>query len=68
MVYFFVDKDGTEGCSNELPNRNFSEWLGWKNVYGEECTITTLPKGTIEKVIGKKLTWDDEPYEYYGNN
>ena len=65
MVYFFVDKDGTEGCSNELPNRHFSEWLGWKDLY--ECTITTLPKGTIEKVIGKKLTWEDEPYEYYGN-
>lgn len=68
MVYFFVDKDGTEGCSNELPDRNWFEWMGWKNVYGEVCTITRLPKGTIEKLIGKKLTWDDEPYEYNGNN
>lgn len=32
MVYFFVDKDGTEGCANEIPNRNFSEWIGWKDV------------------------------------
>ncbi len=22
-----------------------------------------LPKGSIEKLIGKKLTWDDEPVE-----
>ena len=66
MVYFFVDKDGTEGCANEIPNRNFSEWLGWEDVYGESCTITTLPNGTIEKVIGKKLTWEDEPYYYSG--
>lgn len=68
MVYFFVDKDGTECCANALPNRKFTEWVGWENMDGEECTITLLPKGTIEKVIGKKLTWDDEPYEYYGNN
>ena len=26
--------------------------------------IVVLPKGTIEKLIGKKLTWEDEPYEY----
>lgn len=68
MVYFFVDKDGTEGCSNELPNRMFSEWVGWENTDGVECTITTLPKGTIEKIIGRVLTWDDEPYKYNGNN
>ena len=66
MVYFFVDKDGTEGCANESPNRNFNEWIGWEDVYGESCTITTLPNGTIEKVIGKKLTWEDEPYLYSG--
>lgn len=66
MVYFFVDKDGTEGCANEIPNRNFNEWAEWTDVYGESCTITTLPNGTIEKVIGKKLTWEDEPYYYSG--
>ena len=26
--------------------------------------IVVLPKGSIEKLIGKKLTWEDEPYEY----
>ncbi len=66
MVYFFVNKDNTEGCSNELPNRNFYEWLGWSDVYGNKCTITKLPKGTIEKIIGKKLTWEDEAFEYNG--
>lgn len=66
MVYFFVNKDGTECCANEMPNRNFSEWYGWTDVFGESCDITVLPKGTIEKVIGKTLTWDDEPYYYSG--
>lgn len=67
MVYFFVDKDGAEGCANEKPIRNFSEWCEWKSTDGYDCRIIYLPKGTIKKVIGKKLTWDDEPYEYYGN-
>ena len=66
MVYFFVNKDGTEGCANEIPNRNFKLWMGWENVYGDYCVITALPKGTIEKVIGKTLTWEDEPYYYSG--
>jgi hypothetical protein len=26
--------------------------------------IVVLPKGSIEKLIDKKLTWEDEPYEY----
>ena len=59
MIYFFVDKDGTEGCANEHPTRNYGKWFTWKG-------ITILPKGTIEKVISKKLTWENEPYEYYG--
>lgn len=34
MVYFFVDKDGTEGCANEIPEKGFNEWRSWKDVYG----------------------------------
>ena len=26
-----------------------------------------VPKGTIKKLIGKDLTWNDEPVKYYGN-
>ena len=28
----------------------------------------TLPKGSIEKLIGKKLTWEDEPVELKEEN
>lgn len=36
--------------------------------YGELATVrkttrSKLPKGSIEKLIGKKLTWEDEPFE-----
>lgn len=27
------------------------------------CGYINLPKGTIKKLIGRKLTWNDEPVE-----
>lgn len=29
----------------------------------KQTTKSILPKGSIEKLIGKKLTWTDEPYK-----
>lgn len=29
----------------------------------KQSTRSNLPKGSIEKLIGKKLTWEDEPFE-----
>ena len=28
-----------------------------------QCTNRELPKGTVYKLLGKELTWDDEPVE-----
>ena len=28
-TYFFVDKDGTEGCANEIPHQDCGEWWPW---------------------------------------
>lgn len=43
---------------------------GYENqsTYGELVTVrkttrSKLPKGSIEKLIGKKLTWEDESFE-----
>lgn len=38
----------------------------WAYLIIDECgndynTAIVLPKGTIFKLIGKELTWDDEP-------
>ena len=30
-------------------------------VYGESCTLIPIPKGTIKKLIGKEMNWEDEP-------
>jgi hypothetical protein len=62
MAYLCADKRG-EFIADEYPSRAWDEWRGWRDVYGETCTLISLPKGTIKKLIGKELTWEDEPYE-----
>jgi hypothetical protein len=35
--------------------------MGWENTDGETCTLISVPKGTIKKLIGREMTWEDEP-------
>lgn len=60
MAYICVDKRG-EFIADEYPEKGFYEWKGWRDVYGESCTLIPLPTGTIKKLIGKEMTWEDEP-------
>lgn len=60
MAYLCVDKRG-EFIADEYPEKGFYEWKGWRDVYGESCTLIPIPKGTIKKLIGKEMTWEDEP-------
>lgn len=60
MAYLCVDRWG-EHISNEHPARGFCEWKEWRDVYGESCTLVSVPKGTIKKLIGKEMTWEDDP-------
>ena len=62
MAYLCVDRSGEYIADNE-PTRNWFEWQGWQDVYGESCTLISLPKGTIKALIGREMTWEDEPYE-----
>ena len=61
MAWVTVDKDGRECIyqfrpirikidSQFIPRYKYSMWL-------------ILPKGSIKKLIGKDLTWEDEPVE-----
>jgi hypothetical protein len=87
--WVFVDKDGTEKVSNNLPlRRKFkgvrivsafwgaftgsyskNNWDKWCDGFSSNekdflpFNGVILPKGTIEKIIGRKITWDDEPVE-----
>ena len=54
MPFLAVDEDGTESIFQLEVNYD-----------GVECETDTvyLPSGTIEKLIGRKLTWADDPVE-----
>lgn len=57
MAYVAVDKDGSEYIYRYKPKREYDEWA-----YGGDSFIK-LPQGMIKKMIGRTLTWDDEPVE-----
>jgi hypothetical protein len=67
MAYVAVNKDGSELVSSHQIRRaviNYKEqgyW--WRKVFTDPNDQIILPKGSIEKLIGKKLTWEDEPVE-----
>ena len=54
MAYVAVDGNSDEYIYDVEPCRNIFEWH-----LGAECL--ELPKGSVEKLIGRKLTWADEP-------
>lgn len=60
MAWLCVDKSGTENISQDCPI--------WNNgIWEEELgRIVSVPKGTIEKLIGRKLTHRYKPVHYEG--
>ncbi len=64
MVWLTVDKKGNEEIHSSLPIRiEEDEEIGFWLVSGYKQHYVKVPKGTIEKLIGKKLSWEDEPYK-----
>ena len=69
MAYGAVDKDGQEGLYNRKPfrtdnqgDKTAEEKTHWCPPEYRNWGIY-VPKGSIEKLIGKKMTWEDEPVE-----
>lgn len=61
MAYVAVDRDGTEFIYSHLPERwNGVCWSVPEYLFGHEIS---LPPGTIRKLIGRDLTWSDDPVE-----
>lgn len=53
MAFVYCDKIGGEKISPEKPMRIADFWI---------CKqMLSLPKGSIKKLIGRELNWDDEP-------
>ena len=56
QIWLAVDEDGTERISNDCLVRDDGYWFSQPPFY----EYFLLPEGSIEKLIGRKLTWDDE--------
>lgn len=75
MAWLAVDYDGFEHIFDEKPHRipfdgedSFltGVWKACDDVIDNsmvEIYGIDLPRGSIEKLIGRKLTWKDEPVE-----
>ena len=60
MAWLAVDEDGEEYIYEHKPFRD-KILMAYLNV--EETNYVTLPKGSIKKLIGRELTYADEPVE-----
>lgn len=63
MAWVATDKNGSEFIFNNQPLRRESMGEWWPDVENMDEDIVLLPNGTIEKLIGRQLTWEDEPVE-----
>lgn len=76
MSFATVNKSGLECLFNEKPIRKKDFWC--PSVIGQISTLNdwgdeeyedlyddrvSLPKGSIKKLIGRELSWNDEPVE-----
>lgn len=57
MVWVAIDKDGSEHIFDTKPWREDGHYMP----NGDWDANIVLPKGSIKKLIGRELTWNDEP-------
>ena len=62
-IYVVVDENETEYKTKFKPQRMCGNWIFPENEEINFSKVEVLEKGSIEKLIGKKLTWEDEPVE-----
>lgn len=60
MAWLCCDEDGTDVLFVEKPSRNIEEGA-W--VRGKDTRIVELRKGASKQLLGRSLTWKDEPVE-----
>lgn len=67
MAWVAVDKFGSENIFKGKPRRYFEQWSEhrYASLHADSWydSAISLPKGSIEKLIGRKLSWEDEPVE-----
>ena len=57
-----VDKNGAECICSTKPYRDWTDYMWCVGNIFNSCAID-LPKGSIKKLIGRNLTWEDESVE-----
>lgn len=63
-AWLAVDKDGSEWIFNDKPVGVYESYLDVLPRYWYACSNKALlPKGSIKKLIGRELTFFDEPVE-----
>ena len=61
MAWVAVDQDGDEYIYRDKPQRRINHTY-WINSLGDPNVIQ-IQTGSIKKLIGRTITWDDEPVE-----
>lgn len=64
MAWVAVDKDSSECIFLYKPSRSrYNYWTDRSNAMEREDSGIDMPKGSIKKLIGRDLTWQDNPVE-----
>ena len=64
MAWVAVNWNGDEYIYEAMPERFYHRWLPAICEYQDRVyEYIELPKGSIKKLIGRELSWDDEPVE-----
>ena len=69
MVYLAVNKDGSEVVSNTRIKRFKDYWVDefFEHEF-DTIDVVFLPKGSIKKLIGREVSWEDNPVEFTEKN
>lgn len=66
MAWVCCNYDGSELIFSKEPERDFKgrEWqVKFTEYQDTDFNVIELPEGSIKKLIGKKLTWQDDSVE-----
>lgn len=61
MAWVAKNKDGSETIYEVQPYRHNDEWVSRKDGLERPYQHFNIPQGSIKKLIGRELSWDDEP-------
>jgi hypothetical protein len=61
VAWLCVNLNGDENVSENKPFRTGAIGL---NSWDNDEQLVYLPKGSIKRLIGRDLTWEDEPVEF----